>query len=201
MDQWRITVLGDGGVGKTALSVQFTLNCDIESYDPTIEDAYRKQMVVDNRMCFVEVINTAGQEEYATLRDQWVREGQGFVLVYSITSRASFDRLEIFRQAMLRVKHSEPVFILVGNNCDKAYEREVSREEGAALARKFGCEFLETSAKTAQNVERLFTNLVRTLRNHKESQSSAAGFSPSLPTSPTPGFPPKKKKSSRCMVL
>jgi len=196
-----MAVLGEGGVGKTSLSVQFTLNCFIEVYDPTIEDVYRKQMIVDNRMCFVEVINTAGQEEYATLRDQWVREGQGFLLVYSITSRASFDLLEIFRQLMLRVKCSEPVCILVGNKSDLAYRREVSREEGAALARKYGCEFLETSAKTAQNVERLFTDLVRTLRVHKESQSSAAGISPALPTSPTPGFPTKKKKSPKCIVL
>jgi small GTP-binding protein len=58
-----VAVLGDGGVGKTALAVQFTLNCFVETYDPTIEDAYRKQLVVDNRMCFVEVIDTAGQGE------------------------------------------------------------------------------------------------------------------------------------------
>jgi len=102
---------------------------------------------------------------------------------------------------MLRVKRTEPVFMLVGNKCDKTYEREVSREEGAALARKFGCEFLETSAKTAQNVERLFTNLVRTLRMHKEQQILATGFPPALPASSVPGIPTKKKKSSKCMVL
>jgi len=168
MDNWRVAVLGDGGVGKTALAVQFTLNCFVETYDPTIEDAYRKQLVVDNRMCFVEVIDTAGQEEYATLRDQWVREGEGFILVYSITSRSTFDRLEVFRQSMLRVKRQKPIFMLVGNKCDKTYEREVSKEEGIALARSFGCEFMETSAKTPQNVERLFTSLVRALRNTRQ---------------------------------
>jgi len=166
-------VLGDGGVGKTALAVQFTLNCFVETYDPTIEDAYRKQLVVDNRMCFVEVIDTAGQEEYATLRDQWVREGQGFILVYSIASRATFERLEVFRQAMMKVKRQKPVFMLVGNKCDKQYEREVSREEGLQLARTFGCEFLETSAKTAQNVERLFTTLVRMLRATKQQEQGS----------------------------
>lgn len=175
MDSWRVAVLGDGGVGKTALAVQFTLNCFVETYDPTIEDAYRKQLVVDNRMCFVEVIDTAGQEEYATLRDQWVREGQGFILVYSIASRATFERLEVFRQAMLKVKRSKPVFMLVGNKCDKQYEREVSREEGANLARTFGCHFLETSAKTAQNVELLFTTLVRSLRSTKTTESPTQG--------------------------
>jgi len=201
MDQWRVTVLGDGGVGKTALAVQFTLNCFIETYDPTIEDAYRKQMIVDNRMSFVEVIDTAGQEEYATLRDQWVREGQGFVLVYSIASRATFDRLETFRQSMLRVKRTEPVFVLVGNKSDKAYEREVSREEGAALARKFGCEFLETSAKTAQNVERLFTGLVRSLRQNKETQSITPSFPQAPSASQTPEVPKKPKWLNKCNVL
>ncbi|KAI0639160.1 ras protein [Trametes polyzona] len=198
MDSWRVAVLGDGGVGKTALAVQFTLNCFVETYDPTIEDAYRKQLVVDNRMCFVEVIDTAGQEEYATLRDQWVREGQGFILVYSIASRATFERLDVFRQAMLKVKRQKPVFMLVGNKCDKQYEREVSREEGAALARQFGCEFLETSAKTAHNVERLFTSLVRLLRSTKQQEQGVQG--PVRP--PTGGKGGNGGKTRpRCIIL
>ncbi|KAJ7597696.1 ras protein [Mycena floridula] len=190
MDQWRVAVLGDGGVGKTALAVQFTLNCF--TYDPTIEDAYRKRLIVDNRMCFVEVIDTAGQEEYATLRDQWVREGQGFILVYSIASRSTFDRLEVFRQSMRRVKRGDPIFMLVGNKCDKTYEREVSREEGAALARQFGCEFIETSAKTAQNVERLFMNLVRALRQTR-------GIEPGQAPAAGPARAQKEKK--KCIIL
>ncbi|KIY44588.1 ras protein [Fistulina hepatica ATCC 64428] len=164
MDQWRVAVLGDGGVGKTALAVQFTLNCF--TYDPTIEDAYRKQLVVDNRMCFVEVIDTAGQEEYAALRNQWVREGQGFILVYSIASRVTFERLDIFRQSMRQVKRGDPIFLLVGNKCDQESQREVSHEEGVQLAHFFGCEFMETSAKTAQNVDQLFTTLIRALRQN-----------------------------------
>jgi GTPase KRas protein len=195
MDNWRVAVLGDGGVGKTALAVQFTLNCFVETYDPTIEDAYRKQLVVDNRMCFVEVIDTAGQEEYATLRDQWVREGQGFILVYSIASRSTFDRLEVFRQSMMRVKRQKPIFVLVGNKCDKTYEREVSKEEGAALARSFGCDFIETSAKTSVNVERLFMNLVRALRNTRSTEQGGA------PAGPVRPVREEKRKGTRCIVF
>lgn len=103
------------------------------------------------------------------------REGQGFILVYSIASRATFERLDVFRQAMLKVKRQKPVFMLVGNKCDKQYEREVSREEGAALARSFGCEFLETSAKTPTNVERLFVELVRLLRQTKQQEQGIQG--------------------------
>jgi len=95
-------------------------------------------------------------------------EGQGFILVYSIASRSMFDRLEIFRQSMLRVKRQNPIFMLVGNKCDKIHEREVSKDEGAALARSFGCFFIETSAKTAHNVELVFTNLIRALRSKQQ---------------------------------
>ncbi|KAG2023808.1 Ras protein [Coprinopsis cinerea AmutBmut pab1-1] len=142
-------------------------------------------------MCFVEVIDTAGQEEYASLRDQWVREGQGFILVYSIASRSTFDRLEIFRQSMRKVKRGDPIFMLVGNKCDKTYEREVSRDEGRALARQFGCEFVETSAKTAENVERLFTDLVRALRQTRSIESG--------PTSAQE--PQKPKKKNKCIIM
>ena len=118
-------------------------------------------------------------------------EGQGFILVYSIASRATFERLEVFRQSMLRVKRTRPIFMLVGNKCDKTYEREVSREEGMELARTFGCDFLETSAKTAVNVERLFTNLVRMLRS-------------SRPDGPQPGpaqAPVRRRQKNRCIIL
>jgi len=163
MDSWRVTLLGDGGVGKTALALQFTMSRFMESYDPTLEDVYMKQLAVDERLCRVEVIDTAGQQEYSALQDQWVREGQGFILVYSVTSRSSFSRLEDFHQTMLRIKRSTPVFIVVGNKSDQP-SREVSQEEGLRLAQKFGCQFMETSAKTSMNVEKLFTYLVRSLR-------------------------------------
>ena len=119
------------------------------------------------------------------------REGQGFILVYSIASRATFERLEVFRQLMLRVKRNKPIFVLVGNKCDKTYEREVSREEGAALARSFGCEFLETSAKTSHNVDRLFTNLVRALRQTKQIEQG-----PPMPLRQDP-----REKKRRCIIM
>jgi GTPase SAR1 family protein len=133
----------------------------------------------------------------------WFSEGQGFILVYSIASRATFDRLEGFRQNMVRVKRTCPAFILVGNKCDKTYEREVSHEEGAALARQFDCMFLEASAKTAANIDRLFTDLVRMLRYEKELQANG-GTLPQGSTSVVYGANGnkiKKSKSSKCRIL
>lgn len=120
-------------------------------------------------------------------------EGQGFILVYSIASRSTFDRLEVFRQSMLRVKRQKPVFILVGNKCDKTYEREVSKAEGMALARSFGCPFMETSAKTAHNIELVFTNLIRALRT---TQQMAGG---SMLNSRKPLE--EKKNQMKCVIL
>ncbi|KAJ7858320.1 ras protein [Mycena leptocephala] len=155
MDQWTVVVLGDGGVGKTAFAVQ--------TYDPTIKDAYRKQFLIDQRMCFVEVIDTAVRvAEYATLRDQWVWEAQGFILAYSVASWSTFDRLEVFRQSVQQTKRGDAVMMVVGNQCDKVNDRE------------FGCEFLETSAKTALNVERAFTSLIRILRENNHPEPGAA---------------------------
>lgn len=119
--------------------------------------------------------------------DHLLSEGQAFILVYSIASRTTFERLEIFRQSMRRAKRGDTIFMLVGNKCDKSYEREVSKEEGAALARQFGCEFLETSAKTAENVQRLFTNLVRALRD----ASAAKEEGQQIP----------KKKKKKCIIF
>ncbi|KAJ3114899.1 Ras GTPase ras2 [Physocladia obscura] len=150
---YRVVVLGDGSVGKTAF-VFF----DIQKYDPTIEDSYRKQVVIDNEPCILEVLDTAGQEEYTALRDQWIRDGEGFVLVYSITSRTSFHHIERFREQIMRVKDlnddSPMPIIIVGNKCDRFSEREVSHTEGLALARRLNADFIETSARTKENVER-----------------------------------------------
>ena len=81
-------------------------NVWIESYDPTIEDSYRKQVQIDGQSCMLEVLDTAGQEEYIALRDQWIRDGEGFVLVYSISSRSSFTRIQRFHNQIQRVKES-----------------------------------------------------------------------------------------------
>lgn len=135
----------------------------------------------------LEVLDTAGQEEYTALRDQWIRDGEGFVLVYSISSRSSFSRIKRFHHQIQRVKEScasspsypgspissmnsqAPVpIMLVGNKSDRVTEREVSTQEGHALARELGCEFVEASAKNCINVEKAFYDVVRILRRQRQ---------------------------------
>lgn len=166
---FKIVVLGDGGVGKTALTIQLCLNHFIETYDPTIEDSYRKHCNIDGQQCVLEILDTAGQEEYTALRDQWIREGEAFLLVYSITARATFERIERFRSQIMRVKDSETIpIVLVGNKADKQNEREVGKEEGQSMARRLQCDFVETSAKTRSNLEEAYYTAVRRVRSQRE---------------------------------
>lgn len=143
----------------------------------------------------LEVLDTAGQEEYTALRDQWIRDGEGFILVYSISSRSSFSRIKRFHHQIQRVKESTasspsypgspisaanpsaPVpIMLVGNKSDRIAEREVSTQEGHALARELGCEFVEASAKNYINVDKAFYDVVRILRRQR--QAAAQPISP-----------------------
>lgn len=177
--------------------MKLCLNHFVETYDPTIEDSYRKQSVIDGHSCILEVLDTAGQEEYTALRDQWIRDGEGFILVYSISSRSSFTRIPKFHQQILRVKESaqsssplgmgyrdsplnapigtgqgNPVpIMLVGNKSDRIIEREVSTQEGQAKARELGCEFVEASAKNCVNVEKAFFDVVRMLKRQRMQQT------------------------------
>ncbi|CAG8637047.1 7720_t:CDS:1, partial [Ambispora gerdemannii] len=114
-------------------------------------------------------ISTAEKEEFPTLCDQWIRDSEGFLIIYSISSRPTFERVERFRNQITRVKDSESVpIMLVGNKCDKITEREVSREEGINMAQQIGCGFIETSEKTCVNVERAFYTVVRMIRVGRE---------------------------------
>jgi len=165
MTEYKLVIVGGGGVGKSALTIQLIQNHFIDEYDPTIEDSYRKQVTIDDETCLLDILDTAGQEEYSAMRDQYMRTGQGFILVYAITSRSSFDEIASFREQILRVKDKDKVpMVLVGNKCDLESERQVTTSEVQELAKSFGCPFFESSAKTRVNVEESFYGLVREIR-------------------------------------
>ena len=160
--EYKLVVVGGGGVGKSALTIQLIQSHFVDEYDPTIEDSYRKQCNIDNEQVLLDILDTAGQEEYSAMREQYMRTGEGFLLVYSINSLNSFQELNSFYDQILRVKDSDNVPVLVvGNKCDLEMERQVSYEDGLALANSFNCPFLETSAKQRINVEEAFYGLVR----------------------------------------
>ncbi|KAI8899915.1 ras protein [Globomyces pollinis-pini] len=175
MREYKLVVVGGGGVGKSAITIQFIQQQYVEEYDPTIEDSYRKQIDIDGHASLLDVLDTAGQEEYRAMREQYMRDGEGFLLVYSVTSRASFEEVQSLHQQILRVKDRDnfPI-ILVANKCDLVGERVVSKAEGLQMAQHLGCSLLETSAKLRINVDECFTALVQEIRRYNRQQRSHA---------------------------
>lgn len=85
--------------------------------------------MIDEEVALLDVLDTAGQEEYSAMREQYMRTGEGFLLVYSITSRQSFEEISTFQQQILRVKYKDYFpMVVVGNKCDLEGEREVTRQ-------------------------------------------------------------------------
>jgi len=184
--QVKVVVLGNGGVGKSALTVQFVSQVFLTKYDPTIEDCYEKSVEVDGEQYNIEIQDTAGTEQFTAVKDVYMRTGQGFLLVYSISSLASFTDLSEIKDQICRVKDiKEPAIVLVGNKTDLIDQRVITTERGQELADKWGCAFVETSAKTRQNVSLVFDLILKQIALKEPRQDPSAS----------------KSKDSECCVV
>eukprot|EP00026_Physarum_polycephalum_P015335 Phypoly_transcript_15986.p1 GENE.Phypoly_transcript_15986~~Phypoly_transcript_15986.p1 ORF type:complete len:134 (+),score=21.76 Phypoly_transcript_15986:364-765(+) len=132
----------------------------------------------------LEILDTAGTEQFTAMRDLYMKNGQGFILVYSIIANSTFSDLDDLKNQICRVKDRDDVpMVLVGNKCDLEAQRQVATSRGEALAQKFDCAFLEASAKERINVDQVFYDLVRQI---------------TLKTAP---IEKPKKKGSSCALL
>uniref|UniRef100_A0A8C4NF45 small monomeric GTPase n=1 Tax=Eptatretus burgeri TaxID=7764 RepID=A0A8C4NF45_EPTBU len=167
----------------------------VEDYEPTKADSYRKPVVLDGEEVQIDILDTAGQEDYAAIRDNYFRSGEGFLCVFSITEQESFSATGELREQILRVKEDENIpFLLVGNKSDLEEKRQVSVDEAHNRAGQWGVSYVETSAKTRANVDKVFFDLMREIRARKMELNKENG---------------KKKKNKslgkrireRCMIL
>ena len=165
----------------------------VTDYDPTIEDSYTKQCVIDDRAARLDILDTAGQEEFGAMREQYMRTGEGFLLVFSVTDRGSFEEIYKFQRQILRVKdRDEFPMILIGNKADLDHQRQVTQEEGQQLARQLKVTYMEASAKIRMNVDQAFHELVRVIRKFQEQE---------CPPSPEPTRKEKDKKGCHCVIF
>ncbi|KFM80826.1 Ras-related protein, partial [Stegodyphus mimosarum] len=163
---YKLVVVGDGGVGKSALTIQFFQKLFVTDYDPTIEDSYIQHTEVDGQWCVLDVLDTAGQEEFSAMREQYMRKGDGFLLVYSVTDKQSFENIRHFHTQILRVKDRDSYpMLLVANKVDLVHLRKVTEEQGKELALGLKIPYIETSAKDPPlNVDAAFHEVVRIIR-------------------------------------
>eukprot|EP00039_Didymoeca_costata_P011031 m.151275 g.151275 ORF g.151275 m.151275 type:complete len:181 (-) comp15037_c1_seq4:117-659(-) len=167
MKEFKVCMLGSGSVGKSALAIQFTENRFVESYDPTVEDCYRKEIDVSSKeKGIIEIIDTAGTEQFTSMVELYIRNCQGFILVYDVTKKSSFDNLEALKDLVLKTKKctakNAPPMVVVGNKIDDP-DREVLMGLGLTKAKEWGAIFLETSAKTNAGVDECFKKLLEQL--------------------------------------
>ncbi|EGW34418.1 uncharacterized protein SPAPADRAFT_49461 [Spathaspora passalidarum NRRL Y-27907] len=174
MRDYKIVVLGAGGVGKSSVTVQFVQGVYVESYDPTIEDSYRKQIEIDGRACDLEILDTAGVAQFTAMRELYIKSGKGFLLVYSVTDENSLKELLALREQVLRIKDTDNVpMVLLGNKCDLEEDRVLSIEDGVKVSQDWGLvPFYETSAMYKTNVDEAFIDVVRQIMR-KEAAISA----------------------------
>ncbi|KAF9395339.1 hypothetical protein BGX21_009968, partial [Mortierella sp. AD011] len=99
----KVIMVGSGGVGKSALTLQYMYGDFVEEYDPTKADSYRKKVTLDGRDCQIDILDTAGQEEYAAIRDNYYRSGEGFICVFSLCEYESFMHTQEFKDQISRV--------------------------------------------------------------------------------------------------
>lgn len=163
--EYKVTLLGAGGVGKSALTLRIISGVFTPTYNPTVEDFYRHDTLVDGvGPCIVEILDTAGTEQFASMRQLYISNCKAFALVYSIDDRASFEEtLDLYQQIITSTTNpADLTVMLVGNKCDLEHQREVEVSEGRKAAKEFmnNSPFIETSAMDGTNVQEFFVTLV-----------------------------------------
>jgi len=156
----RLVIVGEGGVGKSAMTIQFIQRKFIEDYDPTIEDSYCLETNFDTSHVKIHILDTAGQDDYNAMRPQFMRGGDGFVVVFSLCERKTFDKIPDFIEQIFKIKDGWFPCVVCGNKADVS-PREVTVEEGKTIADKYQFPYIETSAKTRYNIEEVFFEAVR----------------------------------------
>ncbi|KAG9072390.1 GTP-binding protein [Linnemannia hyalina] len=150
--------------------VQYVHNVFNDSYFPTIEETFTKQLTFHGQVYEVEIIDTAGQDEFSIFNGRHALDVHGYVLVYSVTSKQSFDMVTIIRDKILNFTGTDwaPI-VLVGNKTDLQGQRQVSRDEGDELASRWKCLSCETSAKTNMNIGRTFELMLAEMEKSTDS--------------------------------
>ena len=158
----KLLIIGESNVGKSSIILRFTENEFYENMQSTVGMDYKtKQIEIDGNTVKLAIWDTAGQERFRTLTPSYYRDGQGAILVYDVTDRATFMKLETWLNELnTYCNKTDIVKMVVGNKIDLP-NREVSTEEGLQFARRHQTLYIESSVKTADGIKCCFEELVQ----------------------------------------
>lgn len=193
---FKYIIIGDTGVGKSCLLLQFTDKRFQPIHDLTIGVEFGARSIqVDTKTIKLQIWDTAGQESFRSITRSYYRGAAGALLVYDITRRETFTHLTRWLDEARQNAHQDMVIMLIGNKSDLDHRRQVTVEEGESFAKENGLIFLETSAKTAANVEEAFIHTAKEIYDliqkgvisvNNENQGVKAGASPGVSGSVDP---------------
>mmetsp|Transcript_3165 Transcript_3165/g.8084 ORF Transcript_3165/g.8084 Transcript_3165/m.8084 type:complete len:213 (-) Transcript_3165:688-1326(-) len=173
---FKLVLIGDSGVGKSCLLLRFADDAFTESYISTIGVDFRFRTVkMDKKTVKLQIWDTAGQERFRTITSAYYRGADGIIMVYDTTSSDSFDHVNDWLKEVNRYASEGTCKLLVGNKCDRTADRAVTTEQAKEFADDLGVAFLETSAKTAKNVEEAFLTMAGELIKQREAKLAANG--------------------------
>lgn len=175
--QRKVAIVGSRSVGKSSLTVQYCEGHFVESYYPTIENTFSHEIVYKNQSFLTEIIDTAGQDEYSILNSKHFIGIHGYMIVYSVGSRQSFEMVNIIRDKILNHLGADQVpLMVVGNKNDiKEKMRQVSSAEGEKLGKEFKCGWVESSARENNNVGKAFEMMIAEVEKGSEPDNPAGG--------------------------
>ncbi|KAM3592686.1 uncharacterized protein V6R79_023520 [Siganus canaliculatus] len=163
----KTILVGDSGVGKTSLLVQFDQGKFIPgSFSATVGIGFTNKVVdVDDGKVKLQIWDTAGQERFRSVTHAYYRDAHALLLLYDITNKTSFDNIRAWLTEIHEYAQSDVVIMLLGNKADMGSDRVIRRDEGERLAREYSVPFMETSAKTGVNVDLAFTAVAKELKH------------------------------------
>ncbi|KAK4990888.1 hypothetical protein LTR66_006265 [Elasticomyces elasticus] len=184
-----VTICGDGGCGKSSITLRLVRSQWTNEYDPTIEDSYSVTRTIDGTTYSLTLTDTAGQEEYRGMWSSSNLASDAFLLVYDITAPSSLatlthysDLVQVESETRQEQGRIPPYCMVAGNKSDRVRERQISSKEGLDWARARGCGFMETSAKELVNIEETFALIVRRVAEYRNQQAAGLPLTLLVPT-------------------
>lgn len=164
--RYKIVMLGDGAVGKTAMTTRFTQNFFDSDYKRTIgSDFAIKRLTLEDEdiktQVTLQVWDLAGQPRFESVRQGFYRGSRGGLLLYDVTRRRTFLNVDIWKEEAFSNLENEIPLVLVANKVDLKDSRVVTTEEGQEYAEKNGFIYVESSALTGENVEEAYSTLCK----------------------------------------
>lgn len=197
----KLLLIGNSGVGKSSMLLRFADNAFNETYINTIGIDFKTRLVdMDSKRIKLQIWDTAGQERFQSLQTLYYRGANGIVLVYDICDAKSFSSIQMWMAAIKQHASPDVAVMLVGNKADRASQRQVSVDEGAAIAEQFGIRFVEVSAKAGSGVQDAFMRITADImaRNEKTVTEAAAPPPKRTPTISIVTEKQKVKKKKKC---